>query len=93
MFEKIRHEEDFRLIKPGTILIKYPTLGNPTEEIDLSDEHFFMVYEAKKVNKTRIELELHDETGPASKIGKSFHGILNESIWWIRKEEDSSQKN
>lgn len=93
MFEKIHQMEDFRLIKPGTILIKYPTLGNPVEEIDLSDEHFFMVYEAKKVNKTRLELESLDETGRVSKIDKSFHGILSESIWWMRKEEDKSQKN
>ena len=94
MFEKICHEEDFRLIKPGTMLIKYPADGEPAEEINLSDEHSFMVYEAKKVDQARIELELHDETSTTGKIDKSFRGILNESKWWIRKEDEiRSQKN
>jgi len=94
MFEKICHEEDFRLIKPGTMLINYPTHGEPTEEIDLSDEHSFMVYEAKKINQTQIELELYDETGSTVKLDKSFLGILNESKWWMRKEDEiHSQEN
>ena len=93
MFEKICHEEDLRLIKPGTVLIKYPAHGDPVEEIDLSDEDSFMLYEAKKVDQARIELELH-ETGITGKIDKSLHGILNESKWWIRKEDEIRvQKN
>lgn len=44
-YQKITSKEQLREIAPGTILVKYPALGLPESNIDLSDDTRYLTYE------------------------------------------------
>ena len=50
MFQKIADEGHFKKIQQGDWIIHYPLTGKQADEIDLSDERFFMLYEVSGID-------------------------------------------
>src|SRR3954451_16330507 len=50
MFQKIADENHFDKIQEGDWIIHYPLTGKQADEIDLSDERFFMLYEVSGID-------------------------------------------
>lgn len=95
MFEKITSKEDLKAATAGTILIKYPALGTPEEEIDLTDEMKYLPYEIYKINKEELELQipqlffapfLQDNTVPHLNGRRDERNVLIKNIDSLIKE-------
>lgn len=57
-YKKIVSKEQLKGVIPGTILVKYPALGLPEAEIDLSDDTRYLRYEVHTISHSTIELQI-----------------------------------
>jgi len=102
MFQKILHEEEFDLLQPGSFVIQFPVSSDPQNEIDLSDEENFVLYEVHSINSNEdavvLTIPVHpfldghavhpnDSTHPGKTIGKQKSDMIKESVWWYRADE------
>ena len=82
-------------IAEGGILIKYPIDGEPQQEIDLSSEEIFMLYEVCQVKGAQVRLQLPEDQQPqpgaifTSQRGEepvwfSKQDLVRENVWWIK---------
>lgn len=65
MFQKISNEDHFNKIRQGDWIVKYPLTGTRADEIDLSDERFFMLYEVYIIDPASGMVQLKNLDVPA----------------------------
>ena len=102
MFQNIVSEEDFDFLREGSFVIQYPISLAPRDEIDLSDEDAFILYEVREISITRRLLILaipeqphlnnHEsihshQPGKKIVLNKHQNDIIRESVWWYRRED------
>lgn len=80
MFQKISNDRDFSKIKKGDWIVKYPLTGRASDEIDLSDERFFMLYEVYKIDHESELIHLKNLDGPVpDEDQKDSNGVTTDS--------------
>lgn len=97
MWKKLLSNQDVDSISEGSIIIKYPIDGEPQQEIDLSSEEIFMLYEVCQVTGAEVLLQLpaDDDGHPApssypnadelsSSVFLSKRDMVQQKVWWIK---------
>jgi len=100
MFQKISDEESFTGIQKGDWIVKYPLTGHVADEIDLSDERFFMLYEVYEIDHgsgiihlKNLDLPVTDQNqqssngtghGSFSLVEKHKNDLIEDCVWWHR---------
>jgi hypothetical protein len=89
MWRKLLSDQDIDSITEGNIIIKYPIDGEPAQEIDLSSEEIFMLYEVCQITGAEVLLQVpaepHSaETGEQGAVCLSKRELVQQKVWWIK---------
>jgi len=85
MFDKIRGENDLKSLYRGCWLIKYPLIEQVLDEIDLSDERLFSLFEISRIEDSTStvylrNLDFHPHHVHGSGADANGDGQVNNTI-------------
>ena len=96
VWKKISSMDDFKKLKKGNSLIKYPLEGETKDKIDFNDKSNLKNYTIEAVKLDSDELDVRDNELPASiktsratmlfsPLHKGFGDMIEEKKWWIEE--------
>jgi len=98
MFEKIT-SQNISNVKRGDVLVKYPTFGEPVEEVEVKDVQNHVVLRVGEILGRTFGLRLVGSTIPANLPGlnagagplhKEKFDLVVEKTWWLYKHQISN---
>lgn len=83
--------ENIDLLKSGDIVLKYPTSGEPVEDVDINDKERMSIKEVGEVNDQTVDLlfcvpentTLEGMKLVMGPLHKNKKGMIEDNIWWI----------